>query len=226
MLFRSVLVFLVDGRRGVRQTLPATITAGLSFAVAQYVAANFLSVPLTDIVAALVSAAAVVGVLRIWAPSHPYTVEHAREAAAREEAMAGGGTGTAATAGTGSTGSGGSTGSTGSGSSGSGADGSGEHRHDPTPEVLRAYSPYLVIIAVFSLAQIPAVKDALGSVTQKFAWPGLDLLSPSGTPLTLVNFTFNWLGAAGTLLLISGLITIPLLRIRSEERRVGTECLL
>ena len=70
-----------------------------------------------------------------------------------------------------------------------------------------------------------SIKDALGSVTQKFAWPGLDLLSPSGTPLALVNFTFNWLGAAGTLLLISGLITIPLIGIspaKAAARYVST----
>ena len=32
---------------------------------------------------------------------------------------------------------------------------------DPPGDVVRAYAPYLIIIAVFSIAQIPAVKDAL-----------------------------------------------------------------
>ncbi|GAB2937637.1 hypothetical protein GCM10027047_37780 [Rhodococcus aerolatus] len=234
-----VLVFLVDGKRGIRQTLPATITAGLSFAVAQYVAANFLSVPLTDIVASLVSAAAVVALLRVWSPKHPYTVEHAREAAEREDAMAGGGrsgtaaaatgagTGAAASASTGTGGRGG-TGSGGSGSGGStaaGSSGDTPHRRDSGAEVFRAYAPYLIIIVVFSLAQVPAIKKALDSVTQKFAWPGLNLLNPAGKPLSLVNFTFNWLGAAGTLLLISGLIAIPVLGInpaRAAARYVST----
>jgi lactate permease len=186
-----VLVFLVDGKRGVRATLPATLACGFTFAVTQYLASNFLSVPLTDIVAALFSAGAVVAVLRVWSPSEPYTVEHARAAAAAEDA-----------AGSGLPAAGGVTTTT---------------RTDVLPEtrahVLRAYAPYLVIIVVFSLAQIPAIKSALGSVTQKFGWPGLDVRDPAGKPLSLETFKFDWLAAAGTLLLISGLITIPLLGI-------------
>src|SRR6266480_1819121 len=54
------LVSIVDGTRGLRQTWPVALTGGVAFAVAQYVTSNFISVPLTDIVAALVSAGAVV----------------------------------------------------------------------------------------------------------------------------------------------------------------------
>src|SRR3954453_11186670 len=60
-----MLVALVDGRRGIRQTWPAALVAGVSFGLAQFVAANYISVPLTDIVAALVSAAAVVLLVRV-----------------------------------------------------------------------------------------------------------------------------------------------------------------
>ena len=51
-----ILVFVVDGRRGVRQTWLPALVCGLTFGVAQFVAANYISVPLTDIVAALVAA--------------------------------------------------------------------------------------------------------------------------------------------------------------------------
>ena len=183
-----VLVFLVDGMRGVRATLPASLACGFTFAVTQYLASNFLSVPLTDIVAALFAAGAVVAVLRVWSPSEPYTVEHARAAAAADQDDFGGGGATVTAT-----------------------------RTVVLPEtrahVLRAYAPYAVIIVVFSLAQVPAIKKLLDSVTHKFRWPGLDLHDPSGKVLALQTFTFNWLGAAGTLLLISGLITIPLLGI-------------
>src|SRR5256886_9425274 len=64
-----VLVAIVDGRRGVRQTWPAALVAGLAFGVGQYVASNFVSVPLTDIIASLVSAAAVIVLLRVWQPA-------------------------------------------------------------------------------------------------------------------------------------------------------------
>src|ERR1700755_409793 len=44
-----ILVFVIDGRRGVRQTWPAALTAGVVFGVFQYLAAHFISVQLTDI---------------------------------------------------------------------------------------------------------------------------------------------------------------------------------
>ena len=66
-----MLVALVDGRRGIRQTWPAAAVAGVTFGLAQFVAANYISVPLTDIVASLVSAAAVVLLVRVWRPVSP-----------------------------------------------------------------------------------------------------------------------------------------------------------
>ena len=200
-----VLVFLVDGKRGVRSTLPATITCGLTFAVAQFAASNYLSVPLTDIVAALLAAGSVVMVLRVWTPSEPYTLEHARAAAAEEDGPTGGGgattlTKTATTTDT-------------------------PTLPDTRTNVIKAYAPYLIIIAVFSIAQISVVKTALAAVTVKFGWPGLDVRSPAGKSLSLSTFTFNWLSAAGTLLIIAGLLTIPVLGIhpgRAVARYLGT----
>jgi len=46
-----VLVFIVDGRRGVSQTWVAALASGVAFGVAQWITSNHLSVPLTDIVA-------------------------------------------------------------------------------------------------------------------------------------------------------------------------------
>src|SRR6185503_10268170 len=64
-----VLVAVVDGRRGVRQTWPAAVVAGVAFAIGQFVASNYISVPLTDVIASLVSAFAVVALVRVWRPS-------------------------------------------------------------------------------------------------------------------------------------------------------------
>jgi len=79
--------------------------------------------------------------------------------------------------------------------------------------VIRAYAPYLIVIAVFVVAQIPAIKDALDSVTKIFDWPGLHIENSQGEPSTISEFKFNWLGAAGTLMVISGLLTIPAIGI-------------
>ena len=76
--------------------------------------------------------------------------------------------------------------------------------------VLRAYSPYLIIIGIFSIAQTPLIKDRLAGSpwTATFQWPGLHVRTPDGDPLRTLTFTFNWLAAAGTLMLIAGLITM------------------
>ncbi|MGW5416394.1 L-lactate permease [Actinomadura geliboluensis] len=60
-----VLVAIVDGRRGLRETWPTALLCGAAFGAAQYVTANFISVPLADVVASLVSAAAVVLAVRV-----------------------------------------------------------------------------------------------------------------------------------------------------------------
>lgn len=63
-----VLVAIADGRRGVRETWPAALTAGAVFGVGQFATSNYLSVPLADVVASLLSAGAVVMLLRVTRP--------------------------------------------------------------------------------------------------------------------------------------------------------------
>src|SRR5215218_9697014 len=66
-----ILIGMVDGRRGIRQTWPAAVVGGLAFAVGQFACSNYLSVEITDIVASLASAGAIVALLRVWQPSEP-----------------------------------------------------------------------------------------------------------------------------------------------------------
>ncbi len=83
-----ILVFIVDRKHGIRDTWPAAVVCGVAFAIVQFVAANYISVPLTDILASLLSAGAVVLLLRVWQPARTY-VE------AEEPVAVGGGTATA-----------------------------------------------------------------------------------------------------------------------------------
>lgn len=62
------LVFLADGKRGLRETWPIALTIGVVFAVAQWVSATWISVELTDIIASLCGLAAAVIMLRFWQP--------------------------------------------------------------------------------------------------------------------------------------------------------------
>src|SRR3954453_3218957 len=70
-----ILVGMVDGWRGVRAVWPAALVGGVSFALGQFVCSNYLSVELTDIVASLLSVAAMVLFLRVWQPGTPLVAE-------------------------------------------------------------------------------------------------------------------------------------------------------
>src|ERR687884_680295 len=50
------------------QVLPAVATAGVSFAVVQFLVSNFVGPELTDILAALVSMGCLALLLRVWRP--------------------------------------------------------------------------------------------------------------------------------------------------------------
>ena len=89
----------------------------------------------------------------------------------------------------------------------------GEARLAPR-DIALAYAPYLIIIAIFALAQIGPIKDFLEAPTQEFTWPGLDIRDTEGEPLSSITYTFNWLAAAGTLLLVAGVLTMLVLRYR------------
>ena len=78
-----------------------------------------------------------------------------------------------------------------------------------------AYSPYILIIVIFSLAQIPQVKQWLSAGTLMFPWPGLEIVSTSGKKVA-TNFTLNSLSATGSLLLLAGVISAWMLRVRAS----------
>jgi lactate permease len=196
-----VLVFVADGRRGLRETWVPALAAGVSFGLAQFVASNYISVPLTDIVAALVSAAVVVLLVR---GSRDRVPAHAMASSARTPTAApqaaGGSTATAV------------------GHGSSNGDGDGELPYTRA-EVARAYAPYAIIIVLFVLANLGPVKSALAEKpwTTTFGWPGLHVLNPSGAPVTTTTFNFNWLPAAGTLLVIAGILTAIVLRVPARR---------
>jgi len=243
-----VLVFMVDGRRGVRQTWLPAVVGGVTFAIGQFLCANYFIIELTDIVASLVSVVAIVARLRVWQPSEIVAVETlddeemkgrisgATAEAHRVEGVQGragrGGTasltgaaggGSSAVGGPGdvrsrSTGSGiGDTAAAGLGATAGGGDlpvrDAADRPVDSRAEVARAYAPYAMIILVFAISQVPFVKTLLANGVNMFAWPGLDVVNPDGKPVSATTFNFNWLPAGGTLVLLSGLLTIPILKL-------------
>jgi len=241
-----VLVAVVDGRRGLRQTWPIALTAGVAFGLGQFVASNFISVPLTDVIASLFSALAVVAAVRVWHPVESPDLHAERLALAGAGGVGGvGGVATLSTGGRRPTGSGstGSTGSTGGeytaaetlgeapgdqeprpGPDGGTPGGGGrEVARDSRAEIARAFAPYLIIIVVFTIANLGPIKTALTKKpwTYSFHWPGLDILTTAGRPLSSMTFSFAWLSTPGTLMVIAGILTTIVLRL-SPARAIRT----
>jgi lactate permease len=192
-----ILVGMVDGKRGIRAVWPAAIVGGVAFAIGQFACSNYLSVELTDIVASLVSAASIVALLRVWRPG-----EMLAAPGGPRPAMAGGESDVDQRR------------FTKEAERRAGTTADGQPVRDTRSDVAKAYAPYLIIIAVFALAQISWLpfKDFLDHRTKEFSWPGLDVLNGKGEAPTSQTFKFNWANAAGTLMLVSGLLTMVVLR--------------
>ncbi|MFF4247727.1 L-lactate permease [Streptomyces sp. NPDC001822] len=170
-----ILVFLVDGRRGLKETWVPALVCGVAFAAAQFAASNFVSAQLADIAAALVGAGALIALPGARRPADE-PVRTAVLTGARSEDL---------------------------------------DQEDPRREVLRAYAPYALIVAVFSVAQIPPVKRLLAGATRVFDWPFLDVVGPGGRPVGANVFTLPLLATGGTLVLLAGLATAAVLGVRA-----------
>ncbi|WP_044561293.1 lactate permease LctP family transporter [Azospirillum sp. B4] len=62
------LVFIMDGAKGVKETWPAILVTGVSFAVAQYFTSNHIGAELPDIISALISLVCLTVFLKFWKP--------------------------------------------------------------------------------------------------------------------------------------------------------------
>ncbi|MFJ7293804.1 L-lactate permease [Streptomyces collinus] len=171
-----VLVWLVDGRRGLRETWVPALACGVAFAVAQFAASNYVSAQLADIGAALAGAGALVAVPRARVPAAE-SVRASVLTGTRSEEL---------------------------------------DEEDSPREVLRAYAPYTLIVVIFSVAQIPAVKDLLARTTQTFDWPFLDVAGPDGEPVAGNVFDWPVVSTGGTLVLLAGILTATVLGVHAR----------
>ncbi|MEU8046587.1 L-lactate permease [Micromonospora echinofusca] len=190
-----VLLVVADGRRGVRELWRPALACGGAFAVAQFVTANWVTAALADITAAFAGMGVLLLVARRRVVRRPVAVPV----------------------------------------------GAGGPPHDapvgrpaPQPSTVpgdaatalaggacgarwRAYAPYVTIVAVFAVSQVPALKRLLDAGTLAFSWPGLHVVTAGGDPSPVTTFRFAWLAAPGSLLLVAGLITVVLLRVSPRE---------
>ncbi|MEY9812455.1 MULTISPECIES: L-lactate permease [Streptomyces] len=171
-----VLVWLVDGRRGLRETWVPALVCGVAFAVAQFAASNYVSAQLADIGAALAGAGALMAVPHARVPAAESVRSSVLTGTRSEELDA----------------------------------------EDPRGEVVRAYAPYALIVAIFAVAQIPAVKDRLAGATQTWNWPLLDVAGPDGEPVGGNMFSLPLVSTGGTLVLFAGIATAAVLGVHAR----------
>ncbi|OBI53856.1 L-lactate permease [Mycobacterium sp. E787] len=197
-----ILIFMVDGRAGLKQAWPAAAMGGGVYAIVQFFCSNFFSVELTDIAGSIISAGSIVLLLRVWRPK-------ASPVAATEEVAL-------------SAESGSLTAPLGAAPHNDRSDvsvltahpasGVREEVVDSRKDVLLAYAPYVMVTVMFTLSMWKPFTALLKHGGTSFAWPGLHVANAAHKASPLTIYKLDFLSAAGTLLLVSGLLTMLVLR--------------
>nr|BFE91570.1 hypothetical protein GCM10020185_21060 [Pseudomonas brassicacearum subsp. brassicacearum] len=192
------LVFMMDGLRGVRETWPAALVAGLSFAITQYFTSNFIGPELPDITSALASLISLTLFLKVWQPK--------RTAGAQ---IAGATSSTTVTASAG----------------GFGQPRSTVASPYSLGEIIKAWSPFLiltVLVTIWTLKPFKAMFAAGGSMygwVFNFAIPHLDQMVIKVAPIVInptaipAVFKLDPISATGTAIFFSALISMLVLKI-------------
>lgn len=201
------IVWAMAGRKKMWEVWPACLTAGLSFAISQFLVSNFHGPWLVDIISSLVSMASLVVLLRFWQPKTTFRFPGEDDGARRPlpaiPRPAGGAS-------------------------------SGDAAMLPRPavrqpsqrrEVLIAWMPWIILSLLVFLWGTPQVKTFLnggpqdapnflsGISVQKIPVPYLDKAVYRDVPVVpkpeaeRAVYTFNWLSATGTSLLIAGALS-------------------
>jgi lactate permease len=170
------IVVAFSGFRGLRGVWPAAFTAGLAFAVPQFLVSNFHGPWLVDIIAAASSIAATIILLRFWQPREIMRLD--RPVADNESTA------------------------TANGLAASG----NERAPLDAKRVLFAWMPWAILTVFILCWGLPQTKTLLDEIAApKFAMPHLHLLVqrmppvvPAGTAPEDAVFKINYLSATGT----------------------------
>jgi lactate permease len=218
------LLLMLDGRRGLRELWPAALTAGVGFGVGQFLCSNYFTYELTNIASSVVAIAAVIVLLRFWSPRRGFTMGLPATAlataggaplamAADAPAHSAFSPVPAGPAGTREMSPPGATTGSQPGEDTLAAQGNG-HR-DSWPDIVKAFSPYIVLTVLFAVTSIPSpIEKFVAGQTFNFVWPGLHVVNAAGKPVAVATYNLGWLGAAGTMLLFTGILTALVLRVR------------
>ncbi len=192
------LVFVMDGRRGVRETWPAVAVAGGAFAVTQFFTSNFWAYELPDITSALVSLVVLALFLKTWQPAHSFSFETSTGVSASARG----------------------------GSAGAAAMPAVPEGHYSLGQIIKAWSPFIVLTIMVTIWTLPSFKALFAPDGPLAAWvwslhiPGLDNLVirgepivPKPTPYPAV-YKFDILAATGTSILAAAVVSAFILKVR------------
>ena len=193
------LIWAYAGFRGMLEVWPAVLVAGVSFAIPQFLVSNFHGPWLVDIVASVVSMTMLASFLRVWRPARAWagagTVGAVMADALAPDQVPPPGTPTV-------------------------PDGL-----TPSPKGrAMAYLPWVVLSILVFAWGLPQIKALLNGISApKLAIGGLDKsvfrvppVVATAAPEAAV-FTFNWLSATGTAILLAALVTGVAIRCRPAD---------
>ncbi len=173
------LIWAMAGFRGMREVWPACLTAGSTFALAQFLISNYHGPWVVDIAGAVASIFSLIVLLKFWKPRR--TWRFSDEEQEPESAL---------------------------------------QPRVPAAAALRAWMPWIILSILVFIWGIPSTKVFLNGLSMpEFAVPYLDKAVFRAPPVVgqlkaeEARFTFNWLSATGTALLITGMISGTLLRL-------------
>mgnify|MGYP002144080698 FL=1 len=209
--FMTILVLfwimaIMDGWRGVKETWPAVLVGGGSFAVVQFLTANYIGPELPDITSAIVSLIALTAFLKVWQPKRIFRFDTAESTTSQT-------TGTKAPA--------------------AAKPQAGATAPLTAGAILKAWSPFIILTAMVTLWSLKPFKalfaagGPLASTIINIPVPMLDKLVAKMPPVVAqatpygAVYTFNWLAATGTAILIAAILTIAFARF-SPAKAVAT----
>lgn len=184
------LIIAFAGWRGMVQIWPAVLVAGVSFAIPQFLVANFHGPWLVDVVAAIVSLASITLFLRVWHPKQVWRSTDGTSALTAD-------VGAAVT-----------------------QEPEPAHHGHSASRVRLAWMPWIVLSILVFLWGTPQVKSFLDGLSIfRFPVEGLHQMVqrvppvvPAPAPEAAV-YTLNWLSATGTGIFLSAIVSGLLLRV-------------
>lgn len=200
--FMTILVLfwimaIMDGWRGVKETWPAVLVGGGSFAVVQFLTANYIGPELPDITSAIVSLIALTAFLKVWQPKRIFRFDTAENTTSQ---------------------------ATGAKAPAAAKPQAGAAAPLTAGAIVKAWSPFIILTAMVTLWSLKPFKalfaagGPLASTIINIPVPMLDKLVAKMPPVVAqatpygAVYTFNWLAATGTAILIAAVLTIAFAR--------------